>query len=197
MDGELIDFTCGDWPHLDPRAELLDVGPIPVGCVTTDLRLDDARIARLAAQRFTRDRRALVWSLARSPAEQLLRDAKGSDRAAWSDNREESCQDEFARPCTEGRHVADGGMRATDAGRAFEGRPSSVRQRGEIENAESGADRKELGICPMQCRAGRTGIPEFCAKPAWNCRSQPTCAVPGLAVRQSSSLLPRILLALG
>ena len=26
MEGELIDFTCGDWPHLDPRAELLDAG---------------------------------------------------------------------------------------------------------------------------------------------------------------------------
>ena len=27
MDGELIDFSCGDWPHLDPRAEL--IGGLP------------------------------------------------------------------------------------------------------------------------------------------------------------------------
>ena len=62
-------------PHLDPRAELLDAGfgPIRWGWGAPPiLRMDDARIARLAARRFTRDRRALVWSLARSPAEQLF-----------------------------------------------------------------------------------------------------------------------------
>ena len=30
MDGKLISFTCGDWPHLNPRTKLLDadIGPI-------------------------------------------------------------------------------------------------------------------------------------------------------------------------
>ena len=30
MDDELIDFTCGDWPTLDPRAELGETGLGPV-----------------------------------------------------------------------------------------------------------------------------------------------------------------------
>jgi hypothetical protein len=30
MDGELINFTCGDRPHLDPRAELLDAASGPI-----------------------------------------------------------------------------------------------------------------------------------------------------------------------
>jgi hypothetical protein len=30
LDGELIDFSCGDWPQLDCRAELIDFGLPPV-----------------------------------------------------------------------------------------------------------------------------------------------------------------------
>ena len=63
----LIEFTCGDWPHVDPRAGLFGrwLGPDPVG--------------RAPARRLT-----LVSPVARSPAKQLLRDAERSDRAAWS-----------------------------------------------------------------------------------------------------------------
>ena len=62
---ELFDFTRDDWPPLDPRAELFDAGSgsIRWESATADLRMDE----RQAARRLTRDRRALVWSLARFP----------------------------------------------------------------------------------------------------------------------------------
>ena len=62
---ELFDFTRDDWPPLDPRAELFDAGSgsIRGESPTADLRMDE----RQAARRLTRDRRALVWSLARFP----------------------------------------------------------------------------------------------------------------------------------
>ena len=57
MDHELIDFACGNWPHLDPRAELLDAGLGPIRWYAPP-----PTFARLAAERFTRNRRALVWA---------------------------------------------------------------------------------------------------------------------------------------
>ena len=100
-----IDFTCG-WRHI-AIGRWLKSNSLGLGCTAPTFVW--MTIARLAARRLTRDWRALVWSLARSPAEQLLRERSGSDRAAWSANRHVSQEDELGRPCAEAGYVADGG----------------------------------------------------------------------------------------
>ena len=55
MDDELIDFSCGDWPHLDPRADL-DRRPAtnPLAITTADLHLGDQGAIPLEVVRRTK-----------------------------------------------------------------------------------------------------------------------------------------------
>jgi hypothetical protein len=124
---ELNDFHLRRLSDADPRAELFDAGLAPI-------RWD-------VPPAFVWMTQGLIdWRpegspviVRRSPAEQLLRGAQGSDRPAWSDNRGESCQDELARPHADAGHVGDAGIRAIGRGGASrEAEFESVRRGGKF-----------------------------------------------------------------
>jgi hypothetical protein len=100
-----------------------------------DVRMDDARTARLATRRFTRDRRAW-YGPQPSNFFETVRDQIGWLGPTIVTNLARMNLPTRVQKLAMLPTAAGGGP---DAGRAFEGMPSSIRQRGEMGNAESRA----------------------------------------------------------
>jgi hypothetical protein len=149
---ELNDFHLRRLSDADPRAELFDAGLAPI-------RWD-------VPPAFVWMTQGLIdWRpegspviVRRSPAEQLLRGAQGSDRPAWSDNRDESCQDELA-PRAYAGHVGNAGIRAIGRGGASrEARVRFGEARWEVPDFVP--IQRVLGICPTAGLSGPRCPPE-------------------------------------